>query len=58
MFRCQQDNVFCTDFFDPQTHTARGIAFETVITGISRALGDVKKQLGMSSQIIMCLLRH
>ncbi|MFV0450250.1 MAG: adenosine deaminase, partial [Vibrio sp.] len=39
MLRCKQDNVIHTEiFFDPQTHTDRGIAFETVINGISRAL--------------------
>lgn len=59
MVRCQQDNVLHTEiFFDPQTHTARGIAFETVISGISRALEDAKEKFGISSQIIMCFLRH
>lgn len=45
-------------FFDPQTHTDRGIEFETVITGIHRALADGKSQLGISYGIIMCFLRH
>ena len=45
-------------FFDPQTHTDRGIAFETVLNGISRALDDGKKQFGISSFLIMCFLRH
>ncbi len=59
MLRCQQDNVIHTEiFFDPQTHTDRGIAFETVINGISRALEKAEKELGISSQIIMCFLRH
>ncbi len=59
MLRCQADNVIHTEiFFDPQTHTERGIAFDTVINGIDRALQDAKQQLGISSQIIMCFLRH
>jgi adenosine deaminase len=44
-------------FFDPQTHTERGIEFETVLQGIFRALSDSKKQLGLSSKLIMCFLR-
>lgn len=59
LLRCQQDNVIHTEiFFDPQTHTARGIAFETVINGIDKALQQGQKELGISSQIIMCFLRH
>lgn len=45
-------------FFDPQTHTDRGIAFETVVTGIDRALQDGREQLGISSGLILCFLRH
>jgi adenosine deaminase len=45
-------------FFDPQTHTARGIAFETVVTGIHRALEDGLTDLGISSRLILCFLRH
>lgn len=45
-------------FFDPQAHTSRGVPFETVITGIRRALMDGERQLGISSKIIMCFLRH
>ena len=45
-------------FFDPQAHTTRGVPFETVITGIRRALADGEQQLGISSKIIMCFLRH
>ncbi len=59
LLRYQQDNVIHTEiFFDPQTHTARGIAFETVINGIDKALKQAKEELGISSQIIMCFLRH
>jgi adenosine deaminase len=45
-------------FFDPQTHTDRGVPFETVINGIRRALIDAEQQLGITSQLIMCFLRH
>ena len=45
-------------FFDPQTHTDRGISFDTVIQGIHSALEDAKEKLGISSQLIMCFLRH
>lgn len=57
--RCHQDNVIHTEiFFDPQTHTARGVAFETVLNGIHRALQDGREEFGISSRIIMCFLRH
>ncbi|BDM65529.1 adenine deaminase [Shewanella sp. NFH-SH190041] len=56
---CHADNVIHTEiFFDPQTHTDRGVAFATVINGISRALADGREQLGISSELIMCFLRH
>ena len=59
ILKCVEDNVIHTEiFFDPQTHTARGVAFETVITGIKRALADAKTQYGITSCIIMCFLRH
>ena len=45
-------------FFDPQTHTERGVSFETVIKGIHRALTDAKHLYGMSSHLILCFLRH
>ncbi|HEY1633832.1 MAG TPA: adenosine deaminase [Acidimicrobiales bacterium] len=45
-------------FFDPQTHTERGVAFETVVTGIHRALEDGLADLGISSRLILCFLRH
>lgn len=48
----------CEIFFDPQGHTARGVAFATVINGISRALDDGAKKLGITSKLIMCFLRH
>ena len=59
LIKCQQQNVQHVEpFFDPQTHTLRGIAFETVINGISHALEDGEKKLGISYQLIMCFLRH
>lgn len=45
-------------FFDPQTHTERGIPFETVITGIYQALSDGARDLNISFCLIMCFLRH
>jgi adenosine deaminase len=45
-------------FFDPQTHTDRGVPFETVVSGIDRALRDAERQLGISFRLIMCFLRH
>ncbi len=45
-------------FFDPQTHTDRGISFATVIEGIAGALADATRDSGISSRLIMCFLRH
>jgi adenosine deaminase len=45
-------------FFDPQAHTDRGVPFDTVIRGIHRALEEAISQLGISSRLIMCFLRH
>lgn len=57
--RVHGENVRHTEvFFDPQTHTARGISFETVITGMRRAQQDAANKLGISSGLIMCFLRH
>jgi adenosine deaminase len=44
-------------FFDPQTHTARGIRFETVVGGIHRAFRQARRQLDLSAALIMCFLR-
>lgn len=44
-------------FFDPQAHTSRGVAFETVINGIWAALRDGKRDLGITTHLIMCFLR-
>ena len=45
-------------FFDPQTHTDRGIPFATAIGGILRALADGERGLGISWRLILCFLRH
>jgi adenine deaminase len=45
-------------FFDPQTHTLRGVSFETAISGIHRALQDGERRWGISFKLIMCFLRH
>ena len=53
------DNVVHAElFFDPQTHTARGVAMETVVNGLHRACVDAQAQLGISASLIMCFLRH
>jgi adenosine deaminase len=45
-------------FFDPQTHTTRGVEFDVVISGIHRALEDGRQKWGISFRAIMCFLRH
>jgi adenosine deaminase len=45
-------------FFDPQGHTTRGVAFATVVAGITRALDDAAARFGITSKLIMCFLRH
>jgi adenosine deaminase len=52
-----QNVVYAEVFFDPQAHTSRGIAFETVIGGLHRARLDAQAQLGLRAQLIMCFLR-
>ncbi|MBE9609733.1 adenosine deaminase [Chitinilyticum piscinae] len=57
--RAQADHIVHTEiFFDPQTHTARGVEFLTVLEGIRRALALAEKQFGITSKLIMCFLRH
>jgi adenosine deaminase len=57
--KCAAQNVRHTEImFDPQTHTERGVSFETVINGISKACEDAKQNLGVSSLLIMSYLRH
>ena len=45
-------------FFDPQTHTDRGIPFQVVIDGLLAAMDRAERELGVSSQLILCFLRH
>ena len=57
--RARADNVLHAEiFFDPQTHTDRGVPFATVVGGIGRALDDAEGRLGLTSRLIMCFLRH
>lgn len=59
LLRCKQDNVVHTEpSFDPQTHTERGVSFDTVITGILSALRDAKTDWGQSSLLVLDFLRH
>jgi adenosine deaminase len=56
--KCHIENIKHVEiFFDPQGHTARGIDFSTVISGINRALQDGLSQYGISYKTIMCFLR-
>ncbi|MDP5070322.1 MAG: adenosine deaminase [Congregibacter sp.] len=52
-----QNVVYVEPFFDPQAHTSRGVAFDTVINGIHRAQQDAANTLGVESNLIMCFLR-
>jgi adenine deaminase len=45
-------------FFDPQGHTVRGVTFATVVGGLSRAIADARRELGVDASLIMCFLRH
>ena len=57
--RAKADHVIHTEiFFDPQTHTARGVSMATVVQGLSRACADAQSKLGISSALILCFLRH
>lgn len=59
LVRAKKDNIIHTEiFFDPQSHTSRGIDIAIVIKGISEALIEGEKKLGISSKLIMCFLRH
>ena len=59
MLKCKEESIVHTEiFFDPQAHTDRGIKFSLVINGIYKALLKAEKELGISSKIIMCFLRH
>ncbi|HBB78793.1 adenosine deaminase [Stutzerimonas xanthomarina] len=57
--KCEEQNVVHTEpFFDPQTHTDRGVPFEVAMRGISDALADGRELLGISSGLILSFLRH
>src|SRR4051812_17026914 len=57
--RAARENVVhCEIFFDPQTHTARGIAMSVVIRGLDRAARRAEHELGLSVRLILCFLRH
>jgi adenine deaminase len=57
--RAKADNVVRAEiFFDPQTHTARGVAMQTVIGGLHRACVQAKAQLDVDAELILCFLRH
>ena len=57
--RASVDNVYVAEiFFDPQTHTERGVSFDVVINGLHRALVDGYLNFGIKGSLIMCFLRH
>jgi adenosine deaminase len=59
LLHAEQDGIVHTElFFDPQTHTDRGISFDTVINGIHAALEEGQRKLRISSRLILCFLRH
>jgi adenosine deaminase len=59
LLKAKADNVVHTEmFFDPQTHTERGVPFEVVIKGLVSACERGKVELGVSASLIMCFLRH
>ena len=59
LLRAAQDNVVHAElFFDPQTHTARGVSMASVINGLHRACVDAQAELGVSASLILCFLRH
>ena len=57
--RAAADNVVHAEiFFDPQTHTARGIPFDTVMRGLLAGMADAEARHGITSKLILCFLRH
>src|SRR5512133_2308631 len=59
LLKAAADNAVHSEiFFDPQTHTARGIAMETVVKGLHRACERAQRELGVSASLILCFLRH
>jgi adenosine deaminase len=53
-----QGVVHAEIFFDPQTHTARGIALSTVLDGLGRACSEAERESGITCRLILCFLRH
>ena len=59
LLKAAADHVIHAElFFDPQTHTARGVGMDTVIKGLHRACVDAQAELGISASLILCFLRH
>ncbi len=59
LLRAAADRVLHAEiFFDPQSHTERGVAMESVINGLHRACVDARAELGISASLILCFLRH
>jgi adenosine deaminase len=59
LLKARQNNVIHTEiFFDPQIHTERGVPFETVLSGIRAALDAGRKELDITSHLLLCFLRH
>lgn len=59
LLRAATENIVRAEiFFDPQTHTERGVALGTVIQGLSRALAKARAELGVEGALILCFLRH
>jgi len=57
--RAAADNVRHAEiFFDPQSHTARGVPFSVVAEGLLSAMADAETTLGLTSRLILCFLRH
>jgi adenosine deaminase len=57
--RCAADNVVHAEiFFDPQTHTVRGVPFDTVMRGLLAGMDEAKAKHGITSKLILCFLRH
>jgi adenine deaminase len=57
--RARADHVIHTElFFDPQTHTERGVRIEAVVEGIEAAMADAEREHGLTSKLILCFLRH
>ena len=59
LHRAAEDNVFIAEvFFDPQTHTERGVSIDIVINGLHRAIIDGYRDFGIKGSLILCFLRH